>query len=233
MNNLKTIKEYSDLKALSFWCRRKNILKLKENFNSQKNRIGLGMVFHITPANIPTNFVYSLIFGLLTGNSNIVKVPSKNFEEINIICSLINKILKKKNSFLKNKITIIKYKDNNEFTKKISLSCSARVIWGGDQTINNLRDFKIKERTVEITFADRYSFCVMDPAKVKKMSDYELNNLVQRFYNDTYLVDQNACSSPHLILWLGRKTKNSNDKFWNKLHNLVKKKVQVYRVSAS
>ena len=224
LNNLKTIKEYSDLKALSFWCRRKNILKLKENFNSQKNRIGLGMVFHITPANIPTNFVYSLIFGLLTGNSNIVKVPSKNFEEINIICSLINKILKKKNSFLKNKITIIKYKDNNEFTKKISLSCSARVIWGGDQTINNLRDFKIKERTVEITFADRYSFCVMDPAKVKTMSDYELNNLVQRFYNDTYLVDQNACSSPHLILWLGRKTKNSNDKFWNKLHNLVKKK---------
>ena len=35
------------------------------------------MIFHITPSNIPTNFAYSFIFGLLTGNSNIVKVPTK------------------------------------------------------------------------------------------------------------------------------------------------------------
>ena len=35
---------------------------------------------------------YSLIFGLITGNSNIVKVPSKKFEQIEIICKSINKI---------------------------------------------------------------------------------------------------------------------------------------------
>ena len=118
------------------------------------------MVFHITPANIPTNFAYSLIFGLLTGNSNIIKVPSKNFKQVDIICSVIKKILKKNSSFLKNKITIVKYKDNNMFTKEISSICNARVIWGGDQTINSLREFKIKERSIDITFADRYSFFV-------------------------------------------------------------------------
>jgi len=222
LNLAKNIKSYPDLKALSFWCRNKNISKLKKNFNVEKNRVGLGTIFHVTPANIPTNFAYSLIFGLLTGNSNVVKVPSKEFEQVNIICSLIKRILKKKNIFLKNKITIIRYKDNNEFTKKISSLCNARVIWGGDQTINSLRNFKINERAIDITFADRYSFCVMDASKMEKMSDFELRNLVQRFYNDTYLVDQNACSSPHLIIWLGQNSKKLKERFWKELYDLVK-----------
>lgn len=221
LNAIRNIKEYPDLKALSFWCRNKNILKLKNKFNLDRNRIGLGMVFHVTPSNIPTNFAYSLIFGLLTGNSNVVKVPSKEFEQVNIICSLINKILKK-NTFLKNKIAVVQYKNNNEFTKKISSLCNARLIWGGDQTINSLRDFKIKERAIDITFADRYSFCVMNPLKIERLNDFELKNLVQRFYNDTYLVDQNACSSPHLLIWLGGKSKKSKERFWEKLYNLVK-----------
>ena len=69
---------------------------MKQNFLSSSNRIGLGLVFHIAPSNIPTNFAYSLIFGLLSGNSNIVKVPSKNFDQIKIICNIFRKIFKKK-----------------------------------------------------------------------------------------------------------------------------------------
>ena len=93
---MKDIRNYPDLKALAFWCRLKNILKLKK-LNTEKNKkIGLGLVFHIiTPSNIPTNFVCSLIFGLLSGNSNIIKVPSKDFNQIKIICAIISKVLKK------------------------------------------------------------------------------------------------------------------------------------------
>ena len=89
-------KKYPDIKAFAFWCRNKNILNLKKKFLSDETRLGLGLIFHITPSNIPTNFAYSLIFGLLTGNSNIVKVPSQKFEQVLIICKSINKILKKK-----------------------------------------------------------------------------------------------------------------------------------------
>ena len=101
LNLIKNINEYPDLKSLAFWCRNKNISKLKKEFNKNKNRIGLGLVFHITPSNIPTNFVYSLIFGLITGNSNVVKVPTNNFEQINMVCKIIKKLLKKKYLFLK------------------------------------------------------------------------------------------------------------------------------------
>ena len=88
--------KYSDIKTLAFWCRKKNIINIKKNFISNEIRLGLGLVFHITPSNIPTNFAYSLIFGLITGNSNIVKVPSQKFEQVKIICRAINKVLKKK-----------------------------------------------------------------------------------------------------------------------------------------
>ena len=82
--------------ALSFFCRKKNILKLKK-YSDKSVRFGLGLLFHITPSNVPTNFAYSLIFGLLSGNANIVKVPSKKYEEIKLICDAINKIVLKKN----------------------------------------------------------------------------------------------------------------------------------------
>ena len=47
--------------------------------------MGRGLIFHITPTNVPTNFFYSFIFSLLSGNSNIVKLPTKDFEEKNNI----------------------------------------------------------------------------------------------------------------------------------------------------
>lgn len=230
LNLLKNIKKYPDLKGLSFWCRKQNILKLKKEFYLNSNKIGLGLVFHVTPSNIATNFAYSLIFGLLSGNSNIVKVPSQNFQQITLICILIKKILRKKNNFLKDKITIVRYKNNDSLTEKFSKICDARLIWGGDKTINDLKLFKTSERSLDITFADRYSFCIIDQTKINKLNNNELKVLIQKFYNDTYLVDQNACSSPHLVIWTGKKNDNLKERFWNELYKLVKLK---YNLTAS
>ena len=32
------------------------------------------------------------------------------------------------------------------------------------------------------------------------------DKIANDFYNDTYLFDQNACTSPHLLIWTGTKT---------------------------
>ena len=120
LSKIKLIKQYPDIKALSFWCRDKNIQNFKKLFylNNHDLRIGVGLVFHITPSNMPTNFAYSLLFGLLSGNSNIVKVPSKKFPQIKIICQCINKVLRKKIFLIiKDKIKIIRYTNNDKCTK--------------------------------------------------------------------------------------------------------------------
>jgi hypothetical protein len=224
--NKKSTKVYPDLKSLSFWCRKKNIDRIKKNFLTNEIRAGKGLIFHIAPSNVPTNFMYSLIFGLLTGNSNIVRVPSKSFNQVKIICNLIKDLLKmKKFNSLKKNIKIVKYGNENEnFTKYISSLCDVRIIWGGDKSIENIRRFPIKSRSFDLTFADRYSICLIDTDQLEKLNNLNLKLLTNKFYNDTYSFDQNACSSPHLIFWKGKKNMKAREKFWNNLKELVEKK---------
>ena len=216
-------KGLSDIKALSFFCRKNNILNLKKKHSDDNSvRFGLGLLFHITPSNIPTNFAYSLIFGLITGNSNIVKVPSREFEEIDVICNSINITLKKKKfSKIKNMISIIRYTNNDTLTKQFSNLCDARLIWGGNQTISDIKKFETKSKSLDLPFADRYSISVINSESFLKLKKNDTQNLIRNFYNDTYVVDQNACSSPHLVLWKGKYDLEAKKKFWGNLDILV------------
>ncbi len=225
--------DYPDIRTLAFWCRKKNIDILKKNFISNQIRVGLGLIFHITPSNVPTNFAYSLLFGLLTGNSNIVKVPSKKFKQISIICDCIKEALRKKKYIkLKNTITVVRYNDYVEFTDKISSICDARLIWGGDKSIKEIRKSQLNPRCRDITFSDRFSLCVIDTKSILKLSRYDLDRVVEKFYNDTYLVDQNACSSPHLIAWLGEKNLKAKNIFWNQLYRYISNKYSLPKIAS-
>ena len=235
LNLQKDINEISDLKALAFWCRKKNIEYLIKKNLSNEIRIGLGLIFHITPSNIATNFIYSLFFGLLTGNSNVVKISSKKTIQSEIICKCLNLILKQKKFLkLKKRIVIIRYENNDNYTKNISRKCNLRVIWGGDETIKKIRKFELNPSSTDITFADRSSICIIDSNSIIKLDSFNLSILVEKFYNDTYLVDQNACSSPHIIFWKGKKNVNkiAQKKFWDKLYALVIRKYNLEESSA-
>ena len=78
---------------------------------------------------------------------------------------------KKKFFILKNSNCFIEYKNEIETTKKISSICDGRVIWGGDKTINEIRKVWIPERTIEITFSDRYSLSIININQLKKTKD--------------------------------------------------------------
>ena len=98
MNDKKS-RLYPDLISFAFWCRHSNLIKIKNSLLDENIRIGKGIVFHITPSNLPINSLYSMAFGLLSGNSNIVKLPNKEFEQINLFISHFTKLIKKKKIF--------------------------------------------------------------------------------------------------------------------------------------
>ena len=176
---------YPDIMAFAFWCRKANIAKLKKNFEDGKARLGLGLVFHITPSNVPINFAFSFVFGLLSGNANIVRVPSKSFPQIDIICATIDRLFDSdRYGEIKTMTAFVRYEQNDKITAMFSANCNARMIWGGDVTIRGIRKLPIIERCVDIAFSDRYSFCMLDALSMIKLDAAELKRLAESFYND-------------------------------------------------
>ena len=121
-------------------------------------------------------------------------------------------------------IKIVKYSTNDDFTKHLSSICDGRLIWGGNETIKRIREFPVKEISRDLSFADRNSFCVLNASNLARMSESSIKSLVLKFYNDTFLVDQNACSSPHVIFWLGKKNDKIKNKFWSIFYKEAKHK---------
>ena len=91
----KKAKLFPDIVTLGFWLRKSSVLKLKERFSDSENysRVGRGIAFHIAPSNVPVNYAYSLFTGLICGNANIVRIPTKEFPQISIINRAINSVL--------------------------------------------------------------------------------------------------------------------------------------------
>ena len=219
--NNKNCRKFPDLVSFGFWCRANNLKAIIKNYSFFKNRVGRGTVLHIAPSNVPTNFAYSMVFGLLSGNNNIVRLPSKNFLQVNLICDLLKKLSKKKiykKSF--NRLLLIKYENSDLISSELSKNVEARVIWGGDNTVNKFKSFKTKPRCVDLAFSNRYSISLIDSNKLALLNHVDLVTLTKKFYNDTYTMDQFGCSSPNSVFWLGNNN-IAKKKFWFELSKVV------------
>lgn len=216
---------YTDLITFGFWCRKANLIKLSENYDKKYFMFGRGTVLHIAPSNVPMNFSYSLVFGLLSGNNNIVRLPSRNFVQVKLLCNIISKVLKKSKFLkIKKKICFIKYRKSDKISSELSKIVDARLLWGGDETINQFKSYYTLPRCVDLAFSNRYSISLIDTDKISELDSNELKNLAQRFFNDSYLMDQQGCSSPQAIIWLGLDKKNFKNYFWDILTEIVNKK---------
>ncbi len=220
LNNSKC-KKFPDLISFGFWCRENNIKKIFNNYSFFRNRMGRGTVLHITPSNVPTNFAYSMAFGLLSGNNNIVRLPSKNFLQVELLCSILKKISKKK-TYKKSfkRFLLIKYENSDLISSELSKNVEARVIWGGDSTINKFKTYKTKPRCIDLAFANRYSISLIDSNNLAKLNSKNLAILAKKFYTDTYTMDQFGCSSPNSVFWLG-KNNIIKKNFWFQLRKIV------------
>lgn len=212
---------YSDVVTFGFWIRKGSVLKLKERFDSEGLHLGKGVAFHIAPSNVPVNFAYSLVSGLLTGNANVVRVPSKDFPQVTILTDAFNKVLENYPD-MNPYVLCVRYGRDSEINDLFSSIADVRITWGGNNTIAELRKSPLPPRSGEITFADRYSLAVIDADSYLSIENKD--RVAEDFYNDTFFSDQNACTSPRIIVWTGERVEEAKDAFWKTEHELVEKK---------
>lgn len=211
-----SVRQNSDVVSFAYWCRKAHIVSLKsEMARTTAHRLGRGIAFHVAPSNVPVNFAFSMVFGLLAGNTNIVRVPSKQFPQTDIICSAFSTALNS-HPYMDGRVAFVSYPASNVITASFSQMADARILWGGDDTVAAIRALPCKPRCVDVVFPDRYSVAVFDADALESCDDAALEKLAEKFYNDTYLMDQNACSSARLIFWL-HYDKVQIDRFWRAL----------------
>lgn len=206
---------YTEVAAFAFFCRRKNLLSMREAYDDLDARLGRGFVFHIAPGNVPMNFAYSLAAALLAGNASVVKAPSREFAQVRLTCAAMQALLNTKHQALRPYVSVIEYpRERQDITEAFSACCDARIIWGGDETIRRVRQAELQPRAFDIAFADRWSLAVFSAEAVLRMDEREIAELARGFYNDTYLYDQNACTSPKLCVWVGEGGAIARAKQW-------------------
>lgn len=230
-------RNFPDVMSFGFWCRKANIGRLEHEHTETepRARLGLGLAFHVAPANVPANFAFSYAFALLSGNASIVRVPSKHFVQVDIVCEILRQLfLQPEFAPIGAMTAMVRFAQDDAITARFSAMCNARLIWGGDQAIGAIRRLPIPARAREITFADRYSFCAIDAARLLLAGQAQIGALAAGFFNDVFLMDQNACSSPHLVVWLGETAAvaAAKERFWPAVHAEAATRLDLQAVQA-
>jgi hypothetical protein len=216
-------RNHGDLIAFAYWIRSSNLDAAVERYSVESNRTGYGMCLHIAPSNVPLNFAYSLVCSLLAGNRNIVRVPSRRFPQVDFLLGRIRKILSSEEfQVVAHAICVIRYEKNDLITKELLDLSNLKVVWGGDNTVSQIRSIPTPAHCKEVVFPDRKSISIIDECSLVNLNENEILKLAERFYIDAYLFDQNACSSPRILFWISNPNNSlGKDRFWNALSTVA------------
>ena len=212
-------RKFPELVVLADFFSKRNIKRISNKVSNKDDSyalLPLGKTFHIAPSNVDTIFLYSSLIALMCGNICLIRLSSQRTEQIDFAIDKLNSLLSQHSNFLK-RLFVFNYGHNDEITRRISSHIDLRVIWGGDNSVKAIRSIPLNPMARELTFPNRFSFTVMKSKEVIS-NQYDLNSIVDSFLKDTIYFDQQACSSPRSLIWLGSQNNNqkAQDIFWKR-----------------
>lgn len=212
---------FPEIISLAHWMRKRAILDLAAEYAATRPAdtvpLSRGVALHFAPGNVDTIFLYSALLAILTGNRNIVRVSSRRSPQIDLLVSVMNRILADPaHRSVADRILIVKYDHSDAITAALSQRCDLRVIWGGDQTVQTIRALPLQPRARDVSFPNRWSLATVSADAVLACNETTLAKLGTDFANDAYWFGQMACSSPRVVLWVGTtaEVKAAAKRFW-------------------
>lgn len=214
------VRRHPELVALGYWFRRARLRALATRLargNDQTRVRARGVVFAIAPSNVDVLFIYGWLLSLLAGNATVVRVSGKPSAAREEFLGIVRELAQQPaRAAPLGDSWIMHYERNADCGRALSSLCHARLVWGGDATVAEIRAIPLNPLALDLSFADRFSMAAFDAAAVGRLSDGELAELARRFVNDTLWFDQQACSSPRAIVWIGagESIASARARFW-------------------
>jgi hypothetical protein len=221
-------RQVPELAALAHWFRPANLLKMAtqvtgvgrvaERPSGGTRTRPRGVVFALSPANVEVLFIYCWLLSLLAGNATVVRVSRKPSPVRDSFVALVRELAQEPtHAAVLRDSWIVTYEHDVAVSKTFSEACHARLVWGGDATIAAIRSIPLNPLAVEISFADRFSLAALDAATVLAQTEAALREVARRFVNDTLWSDQQACSSPRAVIWIGAadEVARAQRRFWD------------------
>ena len=110
----------------AMWIRKKNLQRHK-NIYSKKDIKGRGLTIHIAPSNVPTNALFTLVFGLLSGNSVAMRISERSRKDLNEPLRIFDRFKGELNCLF----SIFECAYDDRCLETLSEKAQALIIWGG------------------------------------------------------------------------------------------------------
>jgi hypothetical protein len=189
----------------AFWIRATALHNLADSFAARlpprTHARARGLVFHLPPQNVETIFLYSWILSYLSGNANVVRLPALLSPEMRAVCQLFLVSLEAHGDTSQ---LFVHYFSHSDISARICARSDARVVWGGTAKIEAFAGVPLRNGGKSIWFGDRFSFSVVAGAAICALGLAARDALAQKLFNDIYIFDQMACSSPHILYVVGK-----------------------------
>ena len=221
------IREFPELAALAHWFRAARLRDLTQGRLQPLDAVvrGRGLTFHLAPANVDSVAMYSWLIALLAGNVNWVRVSQKPSAQFDFILTVLQQTLATEAAGhpITGRVVLLTYPHDEAVTRTISEVAMCRVVWGGDATVAAIRAIPLRPTATELCFPDRFSAAAISARAVLALDDAALRQQAAAFYNDAFWFDQQACSSPRLLAWVGHASDcaQAQQRFWTAVQTQV------------
>ena len=180
------------------WIRRKNLEKFVQKYQD-KTRRGYGNSLHIAPSNVPTNALFTLAFGLLTGNVCFVRISENLIKELKPVFKTLQESLENHET-ISRYILFFSSNYHSKVLKNLIEDSELVIVWGGTKTVQTIKKQCVNPYQKFLGFPDRTSLSIISINYLKNESKGRQLEAATSYARDLYFFGQRACSSPRLLI---------------------------------